>query len=137
MHKTIESDFTRNHSNQHLYNIANIQKRDNFLIKITHNYYADIVHNKNEEIKKLATTFPPNLTNSLDKGLFPPQAFTFIDGLGFIQDGKNIPTVYHRARHKADKSISIREWPNKPLKFSRAMADRDERDSHRLNEKYW
>lgn len=137
MYKTPESEYTKNFNNRQLYNMAKIPRIDNFLIKITRNHFAQIINNKNEDIRKIATTLPPNLTQSLEKGLCPPQCFTFIDSLGLIQDGNNIPTIYHRARHKSDKAIPIKEWPNKPLKYSRAMADRDKKDAHRLNKKYW
>ncbi|KAK0077016.1 hypothetical protein PV326_010362, partial [Microctonus aethiopoides] len=137
MHKTPESEYTKNHSNKQLYDAANIPRIDNFLLKLTRNYFAQIVESENEDIKKLATALPPNLTHCIDKGLFPPQAFTFLDGLGLIQDGNNIPTVYHRARHKTDKSLPIKEWPKKPLKFSRAISERDRKDAHRLNKRYW
>lgn len=95
------------------------------------------MNSTNDDIKQLATTLPLDINNRLEKGLFPPQTFIYLDQLGIIQDNKNIPTIYHKASHKTDKSIPMKEWRTKPLKYSRAMAERDSQDNYRSKKIYW
>lgn len=87
-------------------------------MNLTRDYYAQFIHSKNEDIRKLAHILPLNINRSLERGLVSPQTFTHVDKIGIIQDNNNILTIYHRARHKTDKSIPIFDWNNRPLKFS-------------------
>lgn len=95
------------------------------------------MQSKNEDIKKLATALLiPNLIHSIDKGLFPPQAFTFLDSLGLIQDGNTYQPYTTAPGIKLTKVYQSKSGPKKPLKFSRAIPDRDRKDAHQLNKKY-
>lgn len=79
-----------------------------------------------------------DLKINAQKGLIQPQAFTAIDRLGLIQNSTNIPTFYHKSRHKSNKTIDIKNFNNNINKYSTAISHRDEIDFHRLDtDKYW
>lgn len=75
-------------------------------------------------------------------GYVSPQAFTFCDNIGLIQNSENIPIIYHWRRNKADERIAL--TLSDPLvdrtsfKFSMTIPKRDYMDFYRLDfKKYW
>ncbi|KAK2580361.1 hypothetical protein KPH14_010605 [Odynerus spinipes] len=139
MYRKAHSGFIDRISNKVIYDAANISRIDNYIIKITRNYYSQFANIENNIIQNFKEQCT-NLLEAAEKGYLQPQAFTYMDKLGIIQNDLNIPTIYHRSRHKANKAIPIEEYvvPNNiNLKYSIAIPKRDAEDFHRLNQKYW
>ncbi|CAG5079091.1 Protein of unknown function [Cotesia congregata] len=69
----------------------------------------------------------------------PPEIFTNLDRKGCIQDGNNVPIIYHIKRHCAKKAIftELDKIPAESMVYSKALPDRDENSLERLSEKYW
>ncbi|KAK0072545.1 hypothetical protein PV325_011231 [Microctonus aethiopoides] len=95
-------------------------------------------NNNNPEIKELAH-INNNWAIEFKTGLLPPQAFTLVDNRGMIQNGMNVPIIYHYRRNKANKSLpsSYDDMENSSPVYSRVIPDRDFNDLHRINGKYW
>lgn len=131
-----ETQFTESYNNQSLYEAAKIPRINNFMIKLTRDYYGQLPKIDNSIIKDLAK-MNTDLNRATEKGYLQPQAFIELDKLGL--NDLNIPTIYHRSRHKANKAITLdtaKESEN--LKYSRAIPLRDSNDFHRTDsQKYW
>lgn len=46
------------------------------------------------------------IKRTMEAGYIPPEAFPYFDRLGYIQDKKIIPIIYHIARRKNQKIIN-------------------------------
>lgn len=141
LHRSQSSNFRKKISNRVLYNAANIPRIDNFALKITRDYFSNLHSIDNNLIKDLIKEPSEALIAYTERGYIPPQAFTELDTLGIFQDDNNVPILYHRRRHKANKSISLdNAHPNThkdSFVYNRAIPDRDLMDMHRLHKKYW
>lgn len=130
---------TKSITNKKLYDTANITRTDNFIIKLTRDYYSQLPNINNGTIQQLMRkNFDTQVSTS--KGYIRPQLFTHLDKIGLIQNETNIPTFYHRSRHKANKRIPIHQYArdgNNNLKYSTIIPNKDYEDFHRLLPKYW
>ncbi|CAG5075185.1 Protein of unknown function [Cotesia congregata] len=142
VYRSRESNFKKQISNETLYNIANIPRIDNFIIKLTRDYFAKLSSIENKEIKKILETPDQQIyiTNH-NSACLPPQAFIYFDKKGIIQDSNNVPTIYHWGRNVANKRINLTTdmiANNKydPV-YSMALPERDKMDFYSLDERYW
>lgn len=138
MYRNPRYNFGRLISNQNLYNAANINRFDCHSIKLCRNYFARMKANPNPDINKLALV-NNNWINVFESGYFPPQAFTIADQIGIIQDGDNIPIIYHLSRNKAAKKLptTYDRYERNNSVYSRSIPIKDRDDFHRLNKNYW
>ncbi|CAG5087800.1 Protein of unknown function [Cotesia congregata] len=137
MHRRPETDYQHRICNKEIFDAPNIPRIDNHQLKLTRDYFSKTKDINNNIIKNLRVTTGDTHIKA-QKGLLQPQDFTVLDKLGFIQDGYNIPILYHKSRHKGDKSINLTTFKDSPSKYSIALPKRDQIDLHRLDaEKYW
>ncbi|KAK0169072.1 hypothetical protein PV327_002818 [Microctonus hyperodae] len=140
MYNSSKSNFKHKISNKILYNAANIPRIDNFIIKITRDYYANLKKINNDEIQKFSKPDELTVESAASRGCVSPQDFIYHDQLGIIQDEHNTPILYHWSRHKANKRIpSAGEITNNlnKHKYSKTIPDIDIKDRSRLGDKYW
>ncbi|XP_074112931.1 uncharacterized protein LOC141536352 [Cotesia typhae] len=142
VYRSCESNFKKQISNETLYNIANIPRIDNFIIKLTRDYFAKLSSIENKEIEKILETPDQqiDITNH-NSACLPPQAFIYFDKEGIIQDSNNVPTIYHWGRNVTNKRINLTSdmiVNNKydPV-YSMALPERDKMDFYSLDERYW
>lgn len=102
---TTESNFTRKISNKNLYNAADIPRIDNFIIKITRDYFANITKIPNKVMQQLSKPDEIIAKIAAVRGTLSPQDFIYHDRLGLIQDENNIPILYHWKRNRYNKRI--------------------------------
>ncbi|CAG5084985.1 Protein of unknown function [Cotesia congregata] len=137
MHRRPDTDYRERFSNKKLYDAATIPRIDNHRITLTRDYYSKFNQIKNDTIKNLKNIRGDLNTNS-EKGMLQPQAFTARDKLGYIQNSKNVPIIYHRSRHKSNKNIDLSTFKLIPDKYSIALPKTDEAVFHKLDHKiYW
>ncbi|OXU29718.1 hypothetical protein TSAR_011126 [Trichomalopsis sarcophagae] len=143
MHRTAESNYKKFVSNKVIYDKANIPRIDNFIIQLTRDHFAKAKKiTENELISGNSTINENYLTSCKTSGYLPAQAFTGLDNQGLIQNEDNLPIIYHVSRHQADKKICysphiLIKNPEK-IKYSKAIPQRDYKDTKRLNtDKYW
>lgn len=135
--------YKKHYSNKTLYNTANIPRIDNFMLKLTRDYFANAMNIKQNNLIYGALYSNPNYyEETTNTGLIPPEAFIYLDGNGLIQD-INILTIYHISRHKNNKKIQYKQninckTDNIKLHYSLTISYRDQSDTHRVKgEKYW
>lgn len=99
-----ESNFKKHIKNEVIYNIANIQRVDCFILKVCRNYYAKLPQINNAEISRVQNSPDETiLIQNNNSGCLPPQAFIYFDKIGVLQDLNNVPIIYHKGRHHAKK----------------------------------
>ena len=100
-YRSASSNYTKYISNTTLYEETKITRIDNFILYLTRNYYAYSINiEDNSIIKSLMKIDDEQAKISMQSGYIPPQVFTFLDKNGYIQDDFNVPTIFHRPRHK-------------------------------------
>lgn len=140
-YRTAESGYKKFISNATIYDIADIPRIDNHIIKLVRDYFSKILLIDNESVKKLAVFTDEDFLERNQTGLLPPQAFVTLDKNGFIQDEDNVPLIFHYKRHKANKKITFGPDDRKikwcDFGYSVTLPTKDKMDSHRLCDKYW
>ncbi|XP_063993676.1 uncharacterized protein LOC135171219 [Diachasmimorpha longicaudata] len=137
LYRNENSGFTKKISNKQLYNTAKIQRIDNFILRLTRDYYKNLKTIKNEALEKLSTVDPIQTTIASHSGYFPPQAFTFFDRISLIQNEDNIPLIYHYDRNSTNKKLPIATDATAKLKYSMAIPEVDFNDTQRIDANYW
>lgn len=141
LHRTADSGFIRRTKNSLVYNKANIPRIDCFMIKLCRNFFANMRrYNSNilENQLAIAETDEERL-DFMKSGYIPPQLFVFADKHGVIQNGHNLPILYHKPRHSCNKSISLdhQAHDEQRLMFDKSLPRRDSGDNHRLSPRFW
>lgn len=142
--RTSESNYTKYINNKEIYDTANITRIDNYIIKLIRDHYANAITIKQNSL--IFGALYPNenyFEKCLLSGFVPPEAFLYLDAMGYIQDKNNIPIIYHIPRHSNDKKIDYiphldNNDTNINWKYCRTIPKRDINDTHRQDtEKYW
>lgn len=90
------SRYKRSISNAQLYEAVNIPRIDCFAIKLCKEYFANNPKiTDNEIINSLAECEANYAEKCKARGNVPPQCFINFDAQGLIQDGNNVPVIYH------------------------------------------
>lgn len=99
LYKTPESNYTRDYRISVLYNEAKIPRIDNFMLKLTRDHISSSSSNRSNSLI-FGLYYPNNqyFVKSLDTGNISPEAFTYLDANGYIQDKDNVPIIYHIKR---------------------------------------
>lgn len=106
LYRTAASNYTKDVRNLIVYEKANINRIDNFIIKLVRNYFANAASiSCNSLIFPIPYPDDNYIKVALVNGFVPPEAFVFVDRLGLVQNRKAIPLLYHISRHRANKSI--------------------------------
>ena len=137
MYRTPYSNFERHYSNSDIYNAAGIPRIDNFIIKLTRDYYNSNSGHKNSIINSFTNIKNQEWALRAPSGYFSPQAFMYFDKIGNIQDSNNTPIIYHVSRNKANKSINFSKQMLNDLKYSTSIPNRDLHDFSRITNKYF
>lgn len=101
MYRTPESNYKKFYSCKKLYDKANITRIDSFILKLTRDHMAQA-----SNLRVNSLIFGPFFPNPLyfekcrKSGYIPPEAFTYLDGEGYIQNRGNIPILYHNHRQR-------------------------------------
>lgn len=94
----------KNYNNKTIYNKANINRINNFILKLTRDHFANVSNIKQNSLIYSALYPNPNYyEKTLSTGYIPPEAFPYLDANNFISDSNNIPIIYHASRHKNKK----------------------------------
>lgn len=142
LHRTPESEYRHYYSNQVLYNGANINRIDNFLLKLIRGHIARAMSSANSLI---FGAYYPN-TEYFEgvrlSGYIPPNAFLYLDSRGLIQDREAVPLIYHVGRRAVDRRLRynrdvLAQGGAEQLRFSRTVSDRDRRDRKRQENQFW
>lgn len=142
LYRSAHTDFKHQISNYVLFNTADIPRIDNFIIKLTRDYFSKLPAANNKIIKGLSTINWRTAPAIIKKGYFSPQHFMFADRENLIQNNTNVPILYHWKRNKANKKIAMNKGDSMRLyskfTYSTTIPDRDIKDSSRKDtKKYW
>lgn len=140
-HRDPETNFKTMLSNKKIYDESDITRIDNFIIKLTRNHISHSLKNdENPLIKEPFLLELDSIDRMIAEGLLPLGTFPRLDQLGYIQDNKNIPIIYHIKRHAFDKKLKynkhdLNNLPNKFMVLSTALPKKDILDKSHLNTK--
>lgn len=142
MYRFAETGYKKYISNETLYSKVNINRIDNFIIKLTRNYFANIRKIDNNNLISLSVYLNRQYhERSFESGFIPPEAFITMDQDGLIQNQNNVPIIYHIPRNKANKKITymdrVRNKQEVNPRYSTALPKKDIMDFSRLSKKYW
>lgn len=104
LNRSAESDYTKYVSNLTLYNKAKVPRIDNFMLGLMRKHFLHA--SKLYQNSLIFGAFYPNPMyhqKTLDTGYIPPEAFTYLDQMGYLQDEKGIPIIYHFPRRNSRK----------------------------------
>ena len=98
-------NYKRKLSNKYIYTEANIERIDNFIIKLVRSHFNKIHEIDNEQI---AHIYYPNKLyfEKTLAAIIPPEAFIYLDKKGLIQNEEGIPIIYHLYRRATDGRIT-------------------------------
>lgn len=140
-YRTPDSNFQHHYSNKVILNEASIPRIDCFILKLTRDYFARCKSSKNKIIRKFTEEMKEKSERQAFNGYMAPEAFTTMDQMGLIQDGDNIPIIYHIKRNRADKRIRYKATSCKDrnyiFRYNKTLSVVDHRDFSRLSPKYW
>ena len=138
LHTYRDSEMKRFISNKRLYDKAQIPRIDNFIIKLSRDYFASLKEIDNKFTNQNSVLRPPSTLDRVNSGYLFPQDFIYLDKIGLIQDHKGIPIIHHVPRHRSNKKITHdRYMQTDSLKYNTKIPDFDYTDTHRLNKRYW
>lgn len=93
-YRSIKSNYQKFIANKVLYDRANIPRIDNFMIKLSWDYFANSKLSNNPIIKNDLTKVNYQETErNKSNGLLPPESFMTLDYQGLIQNENNIPII--------------------------------------------
>ena len=99
LYRTSSSNYLKYVSNQKLYNESNIIRINNFIISlIRNNIVRATSNNVNNLIMAPYYSSDLYIMETLKTGFVPPEAFLFLDKMGYIQNQCKIPIFYHNYR---------------------------------------
>ncbi|KAL7292265.1 hypothetical protein TKK_0013878 [Trichogramma kaykai] len=125
------------YSNNALYNRAGIPRIDNYIIKLTRDYMANLANINNNYMSEFASIVRSSAINTAATGYISPHSFMYYDKKQLIQNSNNIPIIYHTVRHKANKALDLNIPDERLSKYSIAIPDVDKHTNHRNKKKYW
>lgn len=144
--RSASSLYVRFVRNELIYNEAGIPRIDCLAIRLVRDHFANAAKiTNNSLIWGIALPNPLYFEKTRISGFNPPEAFTYLDAMGYIQDKNKVPTIFHVFRGSHDKRImyppnlTCNDPTNSQLmRFSTALPSRDTKDNHRNNiAKYW
>lgn len=144
MYNTKASNYKKAYSNKIIYNKANINRIDNFILRLTRDHFANATNIKQNSL--IFSALYPNPSyhkNTLNSGYIPPEAFPYLDANNYISDANNIPIIYHASRHKNKKQITYAPRTDCltngfGLRYNMTLPKSDQTDNHRKDtDKYW
>lgn len=107
LYRSIHSNYKRHINNETIYNKANINRIDNFIIKTIQIYFANTKHvTSNSLIFSITHPDDNYIRETLMSGFIPPEAFVHLNKLGYIQRRNGVPILYDISRHRGKKSIT-------------------------------
>lgn len=131
-YRSVESEFLHLISNKIIYDNAGILRIDNYIIKLIRNHFArsaDVT--ENNLVSGPALYYNPLFfKRSLETGHVPPEAFKYLDSLGYIQDRQNVPVFYHAYRRATNKTVVYEPRLNSSVpdaiwRYNMALSTRD------------
>ncbi|XP_046143143.1 uncharacterized protein LOC123988149 [Osmia bicornis bicornis] len=141
MYRSQKSEYKHFISNQKLLNAANIPRIDNHILKLIRMFLMRSRRSSNDLIEDITLCSEEYAGKCMKTGYIPIAAFPHIDTKGLIQNGQNIPILYHMRRNRADKTIPLTETSapgqRNPMRFNTSIADVDVIDFHRTSNELW
>lgn len=138
LNRTPSSNFTKYVSNKILYKTVNINRVDNFIIKITRNHIIKCTEcNINNLIMAPYYADDLYISKTLETGYVPPEAFVYLDKLGYIQNNLGIPIFYHLYRRANIKSFNSNIINSNETRFDMSITRRDQYDRSNIQKFWW
>lgn len=142
-YRSAESGYLHYISNKKIYDLANINRIDCFIIRLIRDYYLNASQNTRNSLI-FGAIYPNELyfEETLKSGHIPPEAFIYLDNRGYIQDEDGIPIIYHIFRHKKNKKIIYEPHlkgsdPDRRWRFNMDIPIKDTKELVKKKKKYF
>lgn len=139
MYRSPQSNFIKFFSNSKLYNTANVNRIDNFIINLIRKHIARCT--LCTEFNLIMAPFYTDenyIKGSILKGFVPPEAFLFLDRIKYIQNENGVPLFFHLYRRANIKSIDYNRNDLDNVRFDTSIPQRDRIITSTLNnKKFW
>lgn len=141
LYRSQKTGFKHYISNRQLLNTADIPRIDNHILKLIRMFLSRTKSSNNELIRELPLCSKVYAEKCMKTGYTPIAAFPHIDEEGLIQDGQNVPILYHRRRNRANKAIPLDETTapgqRNPRRYNTSIPEKDVNDFHRTADNLW
>lgn len=121
-----QSNYLKYVSNKKLYNASNVIRIDNFIINlIRNNIWRCTLCTENNLIMAPYYINEEYISETIQKGYVPPEAFLYLDKMKLIQNENGIPLFYHNYRRANIKAIDCTSATNADLRYDTSVNDRE------------
>lgn len=138
-YRTPQSEYQRYYSNKVIYELAGLNRIDNFIIKLIRGHVLRDLDNENNLIS--GAYYPNQLYHERSKanGFIPPEAFMYLDSEGMIQNMLGVPILYHIHRGTRQKAIthSADTYSTEMIRFSTRVPQRDKEEALKAPSYFW
>lgn len=143
-YRSAESEFLHLISNKNIYDEAGILRVDIYMINLIRQHFV-----RSAEVIENNLVSGPALYNnslffkrSLELGRVSPEAFMYLDRLGYIQDRHNVPVFYHAYRRATDKSVMYEprldsSVPDAIWRYSMTLSEADSNVQVKPEKYFW
>ncbi|KAI4472528.1 hypothetical protein M0802_016735 [Mischocyttarus mexicanus] len=143
-YRTADSNYQKYISNAKLYDLANTSRIDTHILKLNRDHFANTRKVTSNSLIS-AITYPNEsyFKKTLKTGYIPPEAFIYLDKMGYIQDNNNVPILYHIGRNARKTTIEYDQFMDSKNQsncwvYKMTLPKKDRKDQHRRNaKKYW
>ncbi|KAI4472700.1 hypothetical protein M0802_014871 [Mischocyttarus mexicanus] len=143
-YRTADSNYQKYISNAKLYDLANTSRIDTHILKLNRDHFANTRKLTSNSLIS-AITYPNEsyFKKTLKTGYIPPEAFIYLDKIGYIQDNNNVPIIYHNGRNARKTTIEYDQFMDSKNQsncwaYKMTLPKKDRKDQHRRNaKKYW
>lgn len=137
--RTPNSNYTKYVSNLKLYDVAKVNRIDNFIIHLIRNHILKCTAcDKNNLILASYYCSEKYVISCLISGYVPPEAFAYLDKKGYIQNSSGTPILYHIHRRANIKNIYDNQLTIENSRFSTAIFSKDKNALPNVNiSKFW
>lgn len=138
INRSPSSNFRKYVSNKLLYKAVNINRVDNFIIKIIRNHIIKCTEcNINNLINAPYYVDESYISNTLETGYVPPEAFVYLDKMGYIQNSQGVPMFYHLYRRANVKAFNSNIISNNEVRFDISVTQKDLDDQSNIQKFWW
>lgn len=138
INRSLSSNFKKYVSNKLLYNAVNINRVDNFIIKIIRNHINKCTEcNINNLINATYYVDESYISKTLETGYVPPEAFVYLDKMGYIQNSQGVPMFYHLYRRANVKAFNSNIISNNEVRFDTSVTQKDRDDQSNIQKFWW
>lgn len=126
LYRTPQSGYKKYISNKILYNTANVNRIDNFIIYLIRRHIA-----RSSQFMENSLIYAPFYADdeyikiTLKNGFTPPEAFIYLDKTKRVQSDTAVPILYHSYRRANSKGMVLENFTENESRFEKSIPNKD------------